>query len=210
VGARLVDRALAARLTTPTVAALAPVALAVLCWALADALGGNGFIAAFVGGLCAAPLRRPRNESVLEFAEETGTLLSLAVFFIFGTVALELMEHADAAIVAYGVLSLTAIRMVPVALALAGTRLHPSTVAFMGWFGPRGLASIVLALTVAEQEPGLPGLDRIIAAMTVTVLMSIVAHGLTAPVLSRAYGAAIRDLPADAPEHGVADGLAAA
>src|SRR3954451_2012606 len=93
--------------------------------------------------------------------------------------------------------------MLPVALVLAGTGLRGSTVAFMGWFGPRGLASIILALTVAEEQPRLPGLDRVMAAMTVAVLLSIAVHGLSAGVLSKAYAARVRDLPADAPEHDV-------
>jgi NhaP-type Na+/H+ or K+/H+ antiporter len=203
VGGRIVERAFARRWMSSGLGAMAPLALAVLCWALAEALGGNGFIAAFVGGLCAGHMSAVCGERILDFSEEEGALLSLSVFFVFGTVAIDLAEHADLAIVAYAVLSLTVIRMLPVALALAGTGLRGSTVAFMGWFGPRGLASIILALTVAEEQPQLPGLDRVMAAMTVAVLLSIAAHGLSAGVLSKAYAARVRDLPADAPEHDV-------
>ena len=203
VGGRIVERAFARRWMSSGLGAMAPLALAVLCWALADALGGNGFIAAFVGGLCAGHMSALCGERILDFSEEEGALLSLSVFFVFGTVAIDLVEHADLAVVAYAVLSLTVIRMLPVALALAGTGLRGSTVAFMGWFGPRGLASIILALTVAEEQPQLPGLDRVMAAMTVAVLLSIAVHGLSAGVLSKAYAARVRDLPADAPEHDV-------
>jgi NhaP-type Na+/H+ or K+/H+ antiporter len=203
VGGRIVERAFARRWMSSGLGAMAPLALAVLCWALADALGGNGFIAAFVGGLSAGHMSAVCGARIIDFSEEEGALLSLSVFFVFGTVAIGLVEHADVAVVAYAVLSLTVIRMLPVALALAGTGLRGSTVAFMGWFGPRGLASIILALTVAEEQPRLPGLDRVMAAMTVAVLLSIAVHGLSAGVLSKAYAARVRDLPADAPEHDV-------
>jgi NhaP-type Na+/H+ or K+/H+ antiporter len=201
LGARIVERAYAAHLMTPVPGAVAPVALAVLSWAAADAVGGNGFIAAFVAGLCAGHLSAVCGDRILRFSEQEGMLLSLSVFFIFGTLALDLAKSADLALLAYALLSLTVIRMLPVAVALAGTGLRPSTVAFMGWFGPRGLASIILALTVAEEEPGLAGLDGVMGAMTVTVLASIVLHGLSAGVLSRAYADDVRELPPDAPEH---------
>jgi sodium/hydrogen antiporter len=200
-GARLVERAFATGRMSSGLGAVAPLALAVLSWALADALGGNGFIAAFVGGLAAGHMSDVCGERILDFSEEEGGLLSLSVFFLFGTVALDFAGQADLAVVVYAVLSLTVIRMLPVALALLGSGLRGSTIAFMGWFGPRGLASIILALTVAEAEPGLPGLDGVMAAMTVTVLLSIVAHGLSAGALSAAYAARVRDLPSDAPEH---------
>lgn len=204
VGARLVERAFATRWMSSGLGAVAPLALAVLCWALADALGGNGFIAAFVGGLAAGHMSAVCGARILDFSEEEGALLSLSVFFVFGTVAVDLVRAADLAVVAYALLSLTVIRMLPVALALAGTGLRGSTVAFMGWFGPRGLASIILALTVAEEQPRLPGLDGVMAAMTVTVLLSVAAHGLSAGALSATYAARVRDLPGDAPEHDVA------
>jgi sodium/hydrogen antiporter len=203
VGGRIVERAFATRWMSSGLGAMAPLALAVLCWAVADVLGGNGFIAAFTGGLCAGHMSAVCGDRILDFSEEEGALLSLSVFFVFGTVAIDLVEHADLAVVAYAVLSLTVIRMLPVALALVGTGLRGSTVAFTGWFGPRGLASIILALTVAEEQPGLPGLDGVMAAMTVTVLLSIAVHGLSAGVLSKAYAARVRDLPTGAPEHDV-------
>jgi NhaP-type Na+/H+ or K+/H+ antiporter len=121
------------------------------------------------------------------------------VFVIFGIFATEALGDATWQTLAYAVLSLTVIRMVPVALAVMGLGLRRATVLFLGWFGPRGLASIILALVVVDEEPALSGLDGIFAAMTVTVLLSVYAHGATAAPLTRRYARL-----AAAPEHGPA------
>jgi NhaP-type Na+/H+ or K+/H+ antiporter len=170
-------------------------AVAVLAFVVADEAGGNGFIAAFTGGLAAGRVGAVSGDRIFEFTEEQGQLLGLAVFFVFGTVAISFLDAADLGVVVYAALSLTIVRMVPVALAVRGMGFRPSTVAFMGWFGPRGLASIILALVVAEEEPELPALGVILAAMTVTVLASVVLHGLTALPFVRAYAAATRGDP---------------
>jgi sodium/hydrogen antiporter len=141
---------------------------------------------------------------VLEFTEDEGQLLNLVVFFIFGVFAADALGEATWQMVAYAVLSLTVIRMLPVAVATIGLGLSPATVAFLGWFGPRGLASIILALVVVEEEPALAGVEQIFLVMTVTVLLSILAHGVTAAPLTRRYArtdsparefAAVRRLP---------------
>ena len=169
--------------------------VAVLAFVLADEAGGNGFIAAFTGGLAAGRVGTRSGERIFEFTEEQGQLLGMAVFFVFGTVAISFLDAADLGIVLYAALSLTLVRMVPVAVSVAGMGLRPSTVAFMGWFGPRGLASIILALSVAEEEPELPALGVILAAVTATVLASVVLHGLTAVPGVRAYERATRGDP---------------
>jgi NhaP-type Na+/H+ or K+/H+ antiporter len=173
--------------TTPVYERLALAALAIVAWWAADGAGGNGFIAAFVGGAAAGVAAGGLRERLLEFAEEEGELLNLAVFLIFGLFAAEALGAATWSMLAYGVLSLTVIRMLPVALAVLGLGLRPATVAFLGWFGPRGLASIILALVVVEEEPGLSGLEEIFVVVTVTVLMSVFAHGVTAATLTRRY-----------------------
>lgn len=200
-GGWLVDRAIRRRAMTHTFKRLAMVALAIGAWSLAGALGGNGFIAAFVAGLAVARFREDFGGPVLDFAEREGQLLSLVVFFVFGTAAIGFLGSATWDVVAFAALSLTLVRMIPVAISLAGTGLSRQSVAFIGWFGPRGLASIVLALVVVEEEPGLPALDLIIAATTVTVLASVFLHGITARPLSRAYSRHVDSLPADSPEH---------
>jgi sodium/hydrogen antiporter len=179
--------------TVPEFEQLAMAALAVIAWLLADHAGGNGFIAAFVGGAAAGTAAGPLRDRVLEFTEDEGQILNLAVFFIFGVFAADALGEATWQMVAYAVLSLTVVRMVPVALAVIGLGLRPATVAFLGWFGPRGLASIILALVVVEEEPALAGLDQIFLVMTVTVLLSILAHGVTAVPITRRYA---RGVPA--------------
>jgi sodium/hydrogen antiporter len=199
-GAWLLERSAERGVTTPMFEQFGVLALAVLAFVLADEAGGNGFIAAFVGGLAAGRVGARSGERIFEFTDEQGQLLGLAVFFVFGTVAIAFLDAADLGIVVYATVSLTLVRMVPVALAVSGMGFRPSTVAFMGWFGPRGLASIILALVVAEEEPELPALGVILAAMTVTVLASVVLHGLTALPGVRAYARNTERLPAGAPE----------
>jgi NhaP-type Na+/H+ or K+/H+ antiporter len=190
--------------TTQVFEKLGMAALAVIAWFVADEVGGNGFIAAFIGGGAAGMTAAPLRDRVLDFAEEEGELLNLAVFFIFGVFAAGALGDTTWRIVAYAVLSLTVIRMLPVAVAVLGLGLSRATISFLGWFGPRGLASIILALVVAEQGPGLRGLEQIFLVMTVTVLLSVFAHGLTAAPLTRRY-ARTSEPVADAPP-----GLAAA
>jgi sodium/hydrogen antiporter len=199
-GAWLLERSAERGLTTPLFEQLGVLALAVLAFVLADEAGGNGFIAAFVGGLAAGQIGSLSGERIFEFTEEQGQLLGMAVFFVFGTVAISFLDGGDLGIVVYAALSLTLVRMAPVALAVRGMGFRPSTVAFMGWFGPRGLASIILALVVAEEEPELPALGVILAAMTVTVLASVLLHGLTALPGVRAYARSTERLPEGAPE----------
>ena len=199
-GAWLVERSAEHRLTTPLFEQFAVLALAVLAFVLADEAGGNGFIAAFVGGLAAGKVGALAGERIFEFTEEQGQLLGLAVFFMFGTVAIAFLDAAGLGIVLYAALSLTLVRMVPVAVAVRGMGLRPSTVAFMGWFGPRGLASIILALVVVDEEPELPALGAILAAMTVTVLASVLLHGLSAVPFVRSYAHDVERLPPSAPE----------
>src|SRR5215213_9981452 len=123
---------------------LALLALAIIAWALADTVGGNGFIAAFVGGLAAGPTVERVGEQLIRFTEAEGQLLNLSVFFIFGVLVVGLLESLSWEVAVYALLSLTLVRMLPVALSLYGTHLRGISVLFAGWFGPRGLASIVL------------------------------------------------------------------
>ena len=199
-GGWLVDQAIHRGAITHTFKRLAMVALAVGAWALASELGGNGFIAAFVAGLAVARFRSDFGSPILDFAEREGQLLSLVVFFGFGTAAIGLLDAVTPGIILFALLALTLVRMLPVAVALSRTGLSRPSKAFIGWFGPRGLASIILALVVVGEEPDLPGLDVVLAVTTVTVLASVLLHGLTARPLSRLYARRIESLPDDAPE----------
>lgn len=182
-------------------AQLGVVALPLACVVASEAIGASMFIAAFVAGLSAQAGFSEVGKHSVEFTEEWGQLFNYFVFFLFGLLVTRFWTGFTFAIVAYGVLSLTLIRIVPVAIALRGTRLSRPTVLFMGWFGPRGLASIVLGLVYLEGETNLPGESTIKLAVAATVLLSIFAHGFTAlPGISR-YVTAIAKLNNGAPEH---------
>jgi NhaP-type Na+/H+ or K+/H+ antiporter len=179
---------------------LALLALAIIAWALADQIGGNGFIAAFVGGLLIGPTVQRLGERVIRFTEAEGQLLNLSVFFIFGVLVLGAIQPLSWEVALYALLSLTLIRMLPVALSLYGTHLRGVSVLFAGWFGPRGLASIVLGLIVVEEAPLLSGRGEIEAVVALTVLLSVLLHGITAAPLSAAYARRVRGMVADAQE----------
>lgn len=159
---------------------LAVVGLPVACLVVSDRIGASMFIAAFVAGLFVQVPFKDAGRHSVEFTEEWGQILNLSVFFLFGLIVGR--DHGMFGIGAfvYAVLSLTVVRMLPVAVALAGSGLSTSTITFMGWFGPRGLASIVLGLVYLEEEKHLPGEEITRLAVMATVLLSIFAHGLTA------------------------------
>jgi NhaP-type Na+/H+ or K+/H+ antiporter len=127
-------------------------------------------------------------------------LFNLSVFFLFGLLVARDCGQFSLALVVYALLSLTVVRMLPVAIALYGTRLSRATAVFMGWFGPRGLASIVLGLVFLEEQSHLPGERTITLAVMVTVLLSIFAHGLTAQPGIALYTAKLAELDPGAPE----------
>jgi NhaP-type Na+/H+ or K+/H+ antiporter len=164
------------------------VALAAACFAVAQAAGGSGFIACFVGGLLLAGLRRTHNDPSLRGAVATGEALALLTWIAFGVGAVTpIIGRLTWAAVAYAVLSLTVIRMVPVLLCLAGTGLRIADKLFVAWFGPRGLATIVFAVIVLDER--LPGNDTIVAVAGGTVLLSVFAHGISANPLVKAITA---------------------
>jgi NhaP-type Na+/H+ or K+/H+ antiporter len=179
---------------------LALLALALIAWALADQIGGNGFIAAFVGGLAVGLTAKSAGEQLIRFTDTEGQLLSLSVFFIFGALAIGLIRPFSWDVLLYALLSLTAIRMLPVAISLLRTRLTWVSILFAGWFGPRGLASIVLGLIVVAEAPRLTGRDEIETAVASTVLLSVLLHGITSTPLSAAYARRMEGMATDAPE----------
>lgn len=159
---------------------LAVVALPVFCLIVSEHVGASMFIAAFVAGLAVQVRFKDAGKHSVEFTEEWGQILNLSVFFLFGLIIGR--DHGMFGIgpFVYAVLSLTVVRMLPVAISLAGCGLSKGTIAFMGWFGPRGLASIVLGLVYLEEEKHLPGEQITRLAVMATVLLSIFAHGMSA------------------------------
>lgn len=166
-----------------------PLAGALLGYGLAEAIGGSGFIAAFVGGMAFGGLRRRRGGDVAHLMEQTGAVLAAITFVVFGAILLgPALGDLTWQIALYAVLSLTIVRMVPVAIAMLGTGARRPTVAFLGWFGPRGAASIVFALLLLEEESALPNQGLILTTVFITVGLSVLAHGATAAPLATRYG----------------------
>jgi NhaP-type Na+/H+ or K+/H+ antiporter len=164
-----------------------PLSAAALAYGLATALGGSGFIAAFVAGILFGQLTDGQSEAAGQLNEEIGELLAGVTFLIFGAALLgPTLQRLTWQIVLYAVASLTVVRMLPVALAMIGSRARSATIAFLGWFGPRGLASIVFTVIVI-QEAHLPGIEPILLSAYATIGLSVFAHGITAAPLASAY-----------------------
>jgi NhaP-type Na+/H+ or K+/H+ antiporter len=164
-----------------------PLSAAALSYGIAAPLDGSGFIAAFVAGLVFGVLYRSHGGEVTYLVDVGGQVLNAVTFIVFGAVALGPALHVlDWRVAFYAVLSLTLARMLPVAIALLGLHARRPTVAFVGWFGPRGLASIVFAIIVLEGST-LAHVDLVVATVMITVALSVYAHGLTALPLTNAY-----------------------
>jgi NhaP-type Na+/H+ or K+/H+ antiporter len=163
------------------------VALAFACFATAQALGGSGFIASFVGGLLFGVRLKEHREGLLRAAEGTGDTFALLTWVVFGAaVVSQAFSYVSWSIVLYAVLSLTLIRMLPVFVSVAGLGASTEGKLFMGWFGPRGLASIVFGFIVLDTT--LPNSQVLAQVVAWTVILSILAHGVTANPWARAFG----------------------
>jgi sodium/hydrogen antiporter len=187
VTALAVRLALRYRTIDPTWLQVVVPAGAALAYGIANPLGGSGFIAAFVGGAVFGRMHRRSGVEVTYFAEQLGGLLNALTLFVFGAVLLgPALGQLSWRTALYTALSLTAVRMLPVALALLGTGARRPTALFTGWFGPRGLASIVFAVIIVEQAD-FPHAGTIVLATLLTVGVSVLAHGLSAAPLTARY-----------------------
>jgi NhaP-type Na+/H+ or K+/H+ antiporter len=176
--------------TEPSALRLGVLALPVMTYVLALALGGNGFVAAFVAGVVFAIRGRELPDECLQLTEDTGLLLSLCVWFLFGAAVNDVIDNGvslDA--IVYAVVALTVVRIVPVMLALRGTDISRRDALFLGWMGPRGLASLVFGLLAVI---GLEGRASDLAAevMVTTVLLSVILHGASARPIAAAFARA--------------------
>ncbi|MFI6661226.1 cation:proton antiporter [Streptomyces sp. NPDC050523] len=174
-------------------------AVPVIAYAVCVAAEGSGFIGAWVAGLAFGSRLRgassgqnarshtPDPTQMTTFSEQLGLLLASVSFLAFGAVILgPTLQHVTWRMVVYALISLTVIRMLPVALSMAGTGLRSVSVAYIGWFGPRGLASLVFGLIAVEEH--LPGMTQVSGVIAVTVGLSVLLHGATAPILGNRYG----------------------
>ena len=176
-----------------------PGAGAALAYGTASALGGSGFIAAFVAGMTFRLALGRDPEHLNELSEEVGNVLNGITFVFFGAILFgPALGELTWQLALYAVLSLTVVRMLPVAIAMLRARARAPTLAFLGWFGPRGLASIVFAVIVIE-ESNLPHEHLIALAIYLTVGLSVVAHGLSAAPLANRYARWYKRHPGDQP-----------
>jgi len=167
---------------------VAAIALAILAFAVAEIFHGNGFIAAFFSGLTYGNLHVNYSKFLHEFTETESQFLSYLTFFLFGALILpEAMTHFTPDMFIYAFLCLTLVRMVPVAMSMMGSGLRLPEIAFIGWFGPRGLASLLFALLIVEDLKVMQA-EFVQTVVAATVLLSIVLHGITAAPLSQKLG----------------------
>ena len=178
---------------TPTWIQIPVIALALACFALAQYLGGSGFIAAFSGGLLFGVLEKSMRDKFLRAAEGTGDTLALITWVIFGAaVAGSVLQSISWQVLLYSILSLTVIRMLPVFVALSGSGISTEGKLFIGWFGPRGLASIVFAVIVLSSNLHID--NTLTSTVACTIILSIILHGVTANPWAKAYGKRRRKL----------------
>jgi len=188
----LLKQAYAREWTQPSALRLAVLSLPLMAYGLAIVLSGNGFVAAFVAGVLFEPATRQLPSDALHFIEDMGTLLGLVIWFVFGRLITEtLSDGTTLAIVVYALLVISVARVAPVVLSLARTDVAMADRVFLGWLGPRGLASIVFGL-LAYIELSPPESNLVVEVMVVTVLASVVIHGLSYGPIVRAYGRAGR------------------
>lgn len=186
-GGRLVEGASQRGWMQPTFQRLVAGSLAVIAYAAAEQFHGNGFIAAYCAGLFLSTQTHEVRERIQEFGEAEGQQMSLLVFLLFGLAMVPATAgYWDVSCLCYAILSLTVIRMIPVALCLRGAGLDTRAVGMIAWFGPRGIASVLYAL-MAIGKIGVTGYEKEFAVITLTVLMSIILHGVSAVPLTLSY-----------------------
>jgi NhaP-type Na+/H+ or K+/H+ antiporter len=177
---------------------LAGIAIALIAYMGASAIGGNGFIAAFVAGLVLGNSSKEVCSCLYDFAEAEAQLLMLVTFFLVGLgIAWPTLASAPSSAWIYAIASLTVLRMLPVAIAMAGSGHSRQTKLFIGWFGPRGLASILFGILLLE-ELHVPNSEALGQVIMLTVLLSVLAHGMSAAPLTRLYARSLRDIPSAA------------
>jgi len=188
VFAKTLDTAIEAKLITIVFQGLYFLCVAFLAFTSAELIGGNGFIAAFVGGLVFGNTLRNSSSFITEFMESEGQLLTILTFLIFGAVMVPIgLDHATWKTVVLAIGYLSVVRMLPIFLSLSGLALSNYEKFFLGWFGPRGLASILFALLIVKRFP-VPGAEELLACVVLTVTLSIVLHGVTAKPMSERFG----------------------
>jgi NhaP-type Na+/H+ or K+/H+ antiporter len=190
LGGVVVTRARARGWIAPGGRRIAVLTLPFLAFLVADETGVNYFVAAFVAGFAFRAGTGQEDEEATELPELIGRVFSLAVWAVFGAgLVLDGLERVDWRIALYAVLSLTAVRMLPVAISMIGAGFSRPATLFVGWFGPRGLASVVFGLLIVEELPvDDPRVETVLSTIVLTVLLSVIAHGISGRPFSAWFG----------------------
>ncbi|MGI9533834.1 MAG: cation:proton antiporter [Thermodesulfobacteriota bacterium] len=200
IGAKTITIAVEKNWMSESFEKLSGLALPLIAFYLAEPVHGNGFISAFFAGLVFGNFAKKVARPIHEFGEAEGSLLILLTFILFGaTMVPEAIGQINAKIILYSILSLTIVRMLPVAISVAGKGILTSTKVFMGWFGPRGAASILYLLIILKEDMLTNG-QLIFNVSVVTILFSIFLHGLTSVPGVKAYASSLGVKPVDIPE----------
>jgi len=194
LGAKLLNIAVKKDSIESTYRRLFPVALAILSYYLAEHFGGNGFISAYISGMLFGNYSKVLNEDTKSFLESDGEMLILVSFLVFGlTFVPSSIVYWDTKVIIYSLFSLTLFRMLPVALSLIGLKLSFISKLFIGWFGPRGIASILYVMVVVQKIHDISGHETLYATITLTILLSIILHGLSAKPFVKLYAKYLLD-----------------
>lgn len=199
IGGYLLLRAHKLQLTSETYEGIGVISLAVAAYLAAQLIGGNGFISAFVAGLCFGNVVKGQCKFIYEFTESEGQLLSWAAFFLLGLALVpEALEHLTPSTLALILVSLFVVRPLAIWLSLIGTDASPTTRLFFGWFGPRGLATALFALLIVHKTSDVFA-DDIVALAVNAVWISALLHGLSAVPGAKWYAAKVAAM-GDCPE----------
>jgi len=167
---------------------IAAMAIALGAFALAEAVHGNGFLAAFAGGLAFGKGLGRKCRFLFDFQQTEAHMLVLVTFTVVGAMLVPAaMQHFTVNCFIFSIFALTLMRMLPIALSLTGLKLGAHTIGFLGWFGPRGLASVLFVLIIM-QGVELEREGELLAAVILTVVLSIIAHGISAGPWAQYYG----------------------
>ena len=187
IGGRLLVRSKRSGWLSPTWSRISVVAMAALCYGIADPLGGSGFIAAFFGGLTYGRTTDGKLGDNEQFADEFGKVMTQIAFMIFGAIGLGFaFDGLTWQVGLMAVLALTIVRMIPVTISMIGAHFSMQTVLYMGWFGPRGIATVIFALVVVT-DTTLAGAETIMTVALITMALSVIAHGVTSNPGSERY-----------------------
>lgn len=202
VGGKFVSYCQENGIASKTFTDLSAVVLAILSFSLAETIEGNGYIAAFIAGLTLGNTSKHICEGVFDFAETEGQLLTLLTFLFFGSlIIIPTFQNITPEMLLYSILSLTIIRIIPVFIGLIKDKLNFETILFIGWFGPRGIATILYGILILNNSQ-IPNKEFIFHTAMLTVILSVVLHGITAMPWSVRYSERInKKLLSDTEEH---------